>query len=210
MEPWFSPVQLLASLGVTVPLFIYYTWRVYSLILEHNDAVKQLNNKSWIDNILTDGWNEDNITSQLTLNNIFLYFDSKLGSVRRSLRADIYSIILIGFIGTLLGMIGSFTTLLIAVGAKGLNPAVAITTLVKGGLSTALVSSLIAAIIACIVMSYLSFTDRKIVELKGKINKTCLDRYQQQSTNSMKLESEKLELFKNVKNKEPGEDYVPK
>ncbi|KPA14260.1 membrane protein [Candidatus Magnetomorum sp. HK-1] len=97
-------------------------------------------------------------------------------------------------------MIGSFTTLLTAVGAKGLNPAVAITTLIKGGLSTALVSSLIAAIMACIVMSYLSFTDRRIVELKGKINNICLDRYQLQSTNSFKFESEKKELFKNAEN----------
>ena len=178
MEPWFSPIQIIASLGLTVPLFIYYAWRIYSLILEHGNALKELSNKKWMDHILTDNWNHDDITSQLTLNNVFLHFDKQIGSIRRSLRSDIYSVILIGFIGTLLGMIGSFTTLLLAVDASGMNPAKAITTLVRGGLSTALVSSLISAIMACIVMAYLSLTDRSIVELKERINTICLQRYQ--------------------------------
>jgi hypothetical protein len=178
MDPWFSPIQIFASLGLTVPLFVYYSWRIYSLIVEHGMAIGQLNSNGWIDSILSGNWNQDDITSQLGLNNVFLFFDKKIGSIRRCLRSDIYSVILIGFIGTLLGMIGSFTTLLLAVDSSGVNPTKAITTLVKGGLSTALVSSLIAAILACIVMSYLSLTDRRVVELKAKINGICLTHYQ--------------------------------
>jgi len=184
MEPWFSPAQVIAALGITVPLFVYYAWRVYSLIIEHSHAFNELKNKSWLDKLLMQGWNKDDISAQLTLNSIFLNFDKRIGSIRRSLRSDIYTIILIGFIGTLLGMIGSFTTLLLAVGSKGLDPTLAITTLVKGGLSTALVSSLIAAIIASIVMGFLSFTDRKLVDLKDEINIICLERYNQSKFNS--------------------------
>jgi len=178
MEPWFSPIQIFASLGLTVPLFVYYSWRIYSLIVEHGMAMGQLKQKGWVTSILAGKWNQDDISSQLSLNNVFLHFDKKVGSIRRCLRADIYSVILIGFIGTLLGMIGSFTTLLLAVDSSGMNPTKAITTLVKGGLSTALISSLIAAILASIVMAYLSLTDRSVVELKEKINGLCLNQYQ--------------------------------
>lgn len=179
MNPWFAPLQVITALGVTVPLFIYYAWRVYSLILEHRQAFSQLQDKRWIDNILTDGWNRDELEAQLALSSVFLQFDKGIGSIRRSLRADVYIIILIGFIGTLLGMIGSFTTLLMSVGTRGLDPAIAITTLIRGGLSTALVSSLIAAIMAVAVMSYLSFTEKKLAELKDQLNTDCLERYRQ-------------------------------
>ncbi|CAN2042943.1 membrane hypothetical protein [Candidatus Magnetomoraceae bacterium gMMP-15] len=181
MEPWFAPLQVIAALGVTVPLFIYYFWRIYSLILEHRQAFFHLKGKKWLDNILIENWNKDEISAQLALNNVSLYFDKKLGAIRRSLRADVYIIILIGFIGTLIGMIGSFTTLLMSVGSKGLDPGIAITSLVKGGLSTALVSSLIAAVMAAVVMSYLSFTEKKLVELKEGLNSDCLKRYHKSS-----------------------------
>ena len=180
MDPWFSPLQIMLSLGITAPLFIYYSWRIYCLVIEHHASIKKLQDKKWINDALPENWKKDELSAQLALNSVFLKFDKGPGTIRRSLRADIYTIILIGFIGTLLGMIGSFTTLLLAVGSKGLDPALAITTLVKGGLSTALVSSLIAAILASIVMAYLSFTDKKLVTIKEKINKECLKRYCQE------------------------------
>ena len=179
MNPWFAPLQVITALGFTVPFFVYYAWRVYSLILEHRQALFQLRNRKWINSILTEGWNRDELAAQLALSSVFLQFDKRLGSIRRSLRADVYIIILIGFIGTLLGMIGSFTTLLMSVGNKGLDPAIAITALIRGGLSTALVSSLIATIMAAVVMGYLSFTERKLVELKDGLNTDCLERYRQ-------------------------------
>jgi len=199
MDPWFSPIQMLTSLGLTIPLFIYYAWRIYSLILDHGIAIKQLKEKDWIDSILTPDWQQNDIISQLFLNNVFLYFDKKIGSIRRCLRSDIYSVILIGFIGTLLGMIGSFTTLLLAVEMNGINPANAIVTLVKGGLSTALVSSLISAIMACIVMGYLSLTDRTIVELKEQINNICLNHCKKINKSSKNVsEHSEIKLEKNI------------
>jgi len=177
MEPWFSPIQILLSLGITSPLFVYYSWRVYCLILEHHMSFLFFEDKQWIDDILSQNWKKNELSAQLSLNSIFLKYDKKIGAIRRSLRADIYTIILIGFIGTLLGMIGSFTTLLLAVGSSKLDPTMAITSLVKGGLSTALVSSLIAAILASVVMAYLSFTEKKLVFLKENINNECLKRY---------------------------------
>jgi hypothetical protein len=179
MEPWFAPLQVITSLGITIPLFIYYAWRFYSLILEHRHAVFELKDSTWIDAMLGDGWNLNDISAQLSLTNVYLEFDKKLGSIRRSLRADVYIIILIGFIGTLIGMIGSFTSLLTAVGDKGLDPSVAIATLIKGGLSTALVSSLFAAIMAAVVMGYLSLTERTLVDLKKNLNVDCLNRYRE-------------------------------
>ena len=186
MEPWFSPLQILLSLGITSPLFVYYSWRIYCLIIEHHISFSFFENKQWIDDILPQNWKKNELTAQLSLNSIFLKYDKKIGAIRRSLRSDIYTIILIGFIGTLLGMIGSFTTLLIAVGSSKLDPAMAITTLVKGGLSTALVSSLIAAILASVVMAYLSFTEKKLVLLKENINNECLKRYCQSEHNADK------------------------
>ena len=177
MEPWFSPLQIILSLGITSPLFVYYAWRIYCLILEHHMAFSTFEDKQWIDKVLPQNWKKDELSAQLSLNSVFLKYDKKIGAIRRSLRADIYTIILIGFIGTLLGMIGSFTTLLLAVGSSKLEPSMAITTLVKGGLSTALVSSLIAAILASVVMAYLSFTEKKLVYLKESINNDCLKRY---------------------------------
>ena len=117
------------------------------------------------------------MTAQLSFNCVALYFDKKLVSIRHSLRIDAYNIILIGFIGTLMGMIASFTSLLISMGNSGLNPGVAIASLIKGGLSTALISSLIAAIMAAIVMGYLSVTEAKLVKLKYEISSECLAQY---------------------------------
>ena len=181
MEPWYSPLQVLAALGLTLPLFIFYSWRIYNLILEHHHELKELKKNGWIEKILSEDWNKDELSARLALNAVFFHFDKRLGALRRSLRADVYIIILIGFIGTLLGMIGSFTTLLLAVGKSSLEPSAAITSLVKGGLSTALVSSLIAAVLAVFVMGYLEYTESAVVEIKAAINGGCLDSYRSRS-----------------------------
>jgi hypothetical protein len=181
MEPWYSPLQVLASLGLTFPLFIFYGWRIYNLILEHHHELKDLKKNGWIKQILSEDWNRDEMSARLALNAVFFHFDKRLGALRRSLRADVYIIILIGFIGTLLGMIGSFTTLLLAVGQNSMEPSAAIASLVKGGLSTALVSSLIAAVLAVFVMGYLEYTESAVVEIKATINGGCLASYRSQS-----------------------------
>ncbi len=177
MNPWYEPLQIIAALGVTGPFLILYAYRVYSKILEHRGALQDLAKDDWIDRFLPLGWNRDELSTQLALNSVYLEFDQRLGSVRRSLRSDVYAIILIGFIGTLTGMLGAFTTLLLSVGSQGLDPAHAVTSLIRGGLSMALVSSLIAAIIAAIVMGYLSFTEIKPVVLKARLNRVCFERY---------------------------------
>jgi len=189
MEPWFSPIQILLSLGITTPLFGYYAWRIYCLIIEHHMSFSLVEDNEWFDKKLPKNWRKDELSAQLALNSIFLSYDKKIGAIRRSLRADIYTIILVGFIGTLIGMIGSFTTLLMAVGSRSLDPAMAITTLVKGGLSTALVSSLIAAILASVVMAYLSFTEKKLVVVKEIINKECLNRYCQKKSSDSEIKT---------------------
>lgn len=177
MEPWFAPAQIYTALGITLPIFIYYAWRIYSMILEHGQAFKNLKEGAWLDEILLEGWNKSEMAAQLALNSVFLRFDNTLGFIRRSLRADVYIIILLGFIGTLIGMITAFADLLLSIGDKGMDPATALTALLRGGLSTALISSLIAAVLACLVMGYLSFTEKRVVKLKEEVNADCFERY---------------------------------
>jgi hypothetical protein len=200
MKPWYAPIQVAAALGITVPFFIYYAWRFYSLVLEHHQAYRHLSQKKWIHQILVKNWNQDEMTAQLSFNCIALYFDKKLVSIRLSLRVDAYNIILIGFIGTLMGMIASFTTLLTTMGNSGLNPGVAIATLIRGGLSTALISSLIAAIMAAIVMGYLSITERKLVKLKYEVGSECLAHYRTCRQPRTRIDYAKPEVFNNRNN----------
>lgn len=182
MEPWFSPFQIITSLGVTVPFFIWYSWRIYNMVLEHRLAFQHLQTEIWMDSILQKGWDMNEAATGLAMNSIYLYYDKKLGYIRRSLRADVYIIILLGFIGTLLGMITSFMTLLMSMGNKGIDPTSALTSLLKGGLSTALISSLIAALLACLVMGFLSFSEKGVVRLREKLNTACFNRYCQSGT----------------------------
>jgi hypothetical protein len=177
MKPWFAPLQIITALGVTVPVFIVYAWRIYQLILKHQAAFRLLGSTAWLDEILEHGWTLNDVCAEMTLNNVLLRYDQALGVIRRNLRADVYIIVLIGFIGTLFGMITAFTTLLMSVGKGGLEPSVALTALLSGGLSTALISSLVAALMACIIMAFLTFSEGRVAALKSQLNSLCLDRY---------------------------------
>ncbi len=177
MKPWFAPLQIITALGVTVPVFIAYAWRIYQQILKHQAAFRLLGSTAWVDAILEDGWTLSDVSAELTLNNVLLQYDQALGVIRRNLRADVYIIVLIGFIGTLFGMITAFTTLLMSVGKAGLEPSAALTALLRGGLSTALVSSLVAALMACIIMAFLTFSEGRVAALKSQLNSLCLGRY---------------------------------
>ncbi len=187
MTPWFSPMQLITALGVTGIPFLFYSYRIYHLITAHHESLAEMlprkrdsheeaaRKEEWIRRELAAGWNEDDTRIKLVMTRIFLLFDEKIGVFRRSLRSDVYIVILIGFIGTLIGMITSFSTLLFSVGNSGMDPADALGALLRGGLSTALVSSLAAAVLACTAMAYLSFTEKAVSAVKGRINAICLE-----------------------------------
>lgn len=115
------------------------------------------------------------------MTNVYLKFDKDIGALRRSLRADAYNVILIGFVGTLVGMISSFASLMLSLGNKDANPMMAINNLISGGMSTALVSSLIASVLAGIVIWYLSYTEKGYATLKLEINAYCNNRYREES-----------------------------
>ena len=169
MQPWFTPLQLLTALGITVPLFVYYTWRLYSLVIEHDQGIKSFEDFSWVNDLLDNYWTITQISAQLSISRIFLRYDTEIGSLRRSLKGDVNNIILVGFIGTLLGMLGSFASLILFIGNEALNPATLISALIKGGVSTALVSSLIASILAVLVLWYLSHTEKQLAVIKEKL-----------------------------------------
>ena len=57
----------------------------------------------------------------------------------------------------------------------------AINNLISGGMSTALVSSLIASVLAGIVIWYLSYTEKGYATLKLEINAYCNNRYREES-----------------------------
>ena len=49
------------------------------------------------------------------------------------------------------------------------NPVLLVEELVKGGMATALVSSLVAAVLGGAAMAYLSFTEREVVEARQRL-----------------------------------------
>ena len=41
-DSWYSPAEMAVALGVTLPLFLYFGYRIYSLVLDHRAAMRRL------------------------------------------------------------------------------------------------------------------------------------------------------------------------
>ena len=39
--PWYQPSQILLALGITLPFFLYYGYRIYGLVLDHRAALRR-------------------------------------------------------------------------------------------------------------------------------------------------------------------------
>ncbi len=179
---WYAPKEMALSLGVTLPFFIYYAWRIYSLILDHMEALRFFSQEDGPARMMEEAVASSflsprheaampavELLMQLGLAAVFGEFDKRIGGTRRALRADVYTVILIGFFGTLFGMAGAFTLIGQQVHAGLSDPAGLVQGLVKGGMATALVSSLVAAVMGGGAMAYLSFTERRVVEARQRL-----------------------------------------
>lgn len=182
---WYAPKELALSLGITLPFFLYYAWRLYSLILDHMAALRFFGREQGavlmveeaVASALPAGPDVTGgeLMLQLGLSSLFTEYERRIGGTRRAIRADIYTVILIGFFGTLFGMAGSFTLIGQQIHAGLSDPAGLIQGLVKGGMATALVSSLVAAVMGGAAMAYLSFTERAVVEARLRLSRLALE-----------------------------------
>ena len=182
---WYAPKELALSLGITLPFFLYYAWRLYSLILDHMAALRFFGREQGavlmveeaVASALPAGPDVTGgeLMLQLGLSSLFTEYERRIGGTRRAIRADIYTVILIGFFGTLFGMAGSFTLIGQQIHAGLSDPAGLIQGLVNGGMATALVSSLVAAVMGGAAMAYLSFTERAVVEARLRLSRLALE-----------------------------------
>jgi len=162
MDPWFSPSQLYAALGISITVvFLLYTLKMFFVLLDHINGFTEFKTSAWKDSIMTQDWEDFGVL----WGEVIRIYEKKIGGHRITLKADAYNILVIGFIGTLQGMNESFSALDAAIRSSGVNPATAMTSLLKGGLSTALISSLVCALVAFLVMTYISFSEKKKNEL---------------------------------------------
>ena len=181
-EPWYSPEQLMVSLGITLPLFLFYGFRIYNSWLEQRASLKFFLNADKVEEFVAQHLtlpSQIHLTRtvlDLRLSSIWSAFDEDLLSLRRSMRGDVYSIILIGFIGTLVGISSAFSSILYDFSSQGVGgPGEAIKRLLGSGIATALVSSLVAAALGVAAMSFLTFTEKRVSQARTLLMKKCAE-----------------------------------
>lgn len=182
-KPWYDPAQLALSLGITLPLFLFYAWRIYSGILRHREALSFLFCPHLVrealeglaENLRLEGSEPSSLKEDLLAALAWNLYEERLGSVRRSLRADVYTVILIGFLGTLIGVVNAFYHLSWSLGAASASPSEVVSVLLRGGLATALISSLVASVMAGLAMTYLSHTERRAVQARDSLLRGLLE-----------------------------------
>ena len=182
MQPasWYHPAQIVLALGITLPLFLYYGYRIYNLVLDHREALRRFLDADTGARLVQEKLRETppaghagDLAAQLAFAEVFAEFERDLGSRRRALRTDSQAVVLVGFIGTLIGVSGAFASLAShgpgnERGALGL-----LEQLVGGGLATALVSSLVAALLGVLALGYLSATERAVVTARRSLLAAC-------------------------------------
>ena len=178
---WYHPAQIVLALGVTLPLFLYYGYRIYNLVLDHRSALRRFLDAEARARLVREALPErppaapaGDLAVQLALAEVFAEFDRDLGSRRRALRTDSQAVVLVGFIGTLIGVSGAFASLASHGGSSDRGGALGLLEqLVGGGLATALVSSLVAALLGVLVLGYLSATERSVVTARKQLLAAC-------------------------------------
>ena len=177
---WYHPAQIALALGVTLPLFLYYGYRIYNLVLDHRSALRRFLDAGARARLVQESLPEKppaahagDLAVQLALAEVFAAFDRDLGSRRRALRTDSQAVVLVGFIGTLIGVSGAFASLASYGSGDGGGALGLLEQLVGGGLATALVSSLVAALLGVLALGYLSATERAVVTARQRLLASC-------------------------------------
>ena len=173
---WYHPVQIVIALGVTLPLFLYYGYRIYNLVLDHRAALRRFLDPAASARCVREkrlAAPAGDLAVQIALAEVFAEFERELGSRRRALRTDSQAVILVGFIGTLIGVSGAFASLA-SYGPESEGGTLGLLgQLVGGGLATALVSSLVAALLGVLALGYLSATERAVVTARQRLLAAC-------------------------------------
>ena len=177
---WYHPAQIVLALGVTLPLFLYYGYRIYNLVLDHREALRRFLDAGAGARLVQEKLREappaghsGDLAAQLALAEVFAEFERDLGSRRRALRTDSQAVVLVGFIGTLIGVSGAFASLAAHGSGNDRGALGLLEQLVGGGLATALVSSLVAALIGVLALGYLSATERAVVTARCRLLAAC-------------------------------------
>ncbi|MCP4112766.1 MAG: MotA/TolQ/ExbB proton channel family protein [Desulfobacteraceae bacterium] len=182
MEPWFAPKQIITALGITFPLFIIFMYLIYHNILKFEDEYKTFRDKgdpekwkNWIRTEFPDEYIRD-ISEENHIDEVFDEFEKRFRPILDNLDIYVEITMFIGFLGTLLGVLASFASLQMTVESRGLEPAFALKTLLKGGLSTALVTSLISVSVIIFLLFYNSLANNKLIVLFTDIKSFCRKR----------------------------------
>lgn len=182
MQPasWYHPAQIVLALGVTLPLFLYYGYRIYNLVLDHRAALRHFLDAGIGARLVQEKLRETppagpagDLAAQLAFAEVFAEFERDLGSRRRALRTDSQAVVLVGFIGTLIGVSGAFASLASYGSGNDRGALGLLEQLVGGGLATALVSSLVAALLGVLALGYLSATERAVVTARRSLLAAC-------------------------------------
>ena len=174
--PWYQPTQILLALGITLPFFLYYGYRIYGLVLDHRAALRRFSKPDGSAELVREARlaaAEGELAAQLAMAEVFTALDHELGTRRRSLRSDAHAVVLVGFVGTLIGVSSAFASLASQGSDDGREAFGLVEQLVGGGLATALVSSLVAALLGVLSLGYLSATERAVVTVRRCILAAC-------------------------------------
>ena len=174
--PWYQPTQILLALGITLPFFLYYGYRIYGLVLDHRAALRRFSKPEGSAELVREARltaAEGELAAQLALAEVFTALDHELGTRRRALRSDAHAVVLVGFVGTLIGVSSAFASLASQGSDGGREAFGLVEQLVGGGLATALVSSLVAALLGVLSLGYLSATERAVVTVRRRILAAC-------------------------------------
>lgn len=174
--PWYQPSQILLALGITLPFFLYYGYRIYGLVLDHRAALRRFSKPEGSAELVREARlaaAEGELAAQLAMAEVFTALDHELGTRRRALRSDAHAVVLVGFVGTLIGVSSAFASLASQGSDDGREAFGLVEQLVGGGLATALVSSLVAALLGVLSLGYLSATERAVVTVRRRILAAC-------------------------------------
>lgn len=174
--PWYQPTQILLALGITLPFFLYYGYRIYGLVLDHRAALRRFSKPEGSAELVREARlaaAEGELAAQLAMAEVFTALDHELGTRRRALRSDAHAVVLVGFVGTLIGVSSAFASLASQGSGDGREAFGLVEQLVGGGLATALVSSLVAALLGVLSLGYLSATERAVVTVRRRILAAC-------------------------------------
>ena len=174
--PWYQPSQILVALGITLPFFLYYGYRIYGLVLDHRAALRRFSKSEGSAKLVREARlaaAEGELAAQLAMAEVFTALDHELGTRRRALRSDAHAVVLVGFVGTLIGVSSAFASLASSGSDEGREASAIVEQLIGGGLATALVSSLVAALLGVLSLGYLSATEHAVVTVRRRVLAAC-------------------------------------